>query len=367
LFPFAPEKTFRTPENTNGQELREGSSSTCYALASEMSEPQTQVLDPVVDLAKPIVVVSQCLGFAAVRYNGQVLQDDFVRALTEHVRFVQVCPEVGIGLGVPRDPIRIVVDKAGRHLVQPTTGRDLTTLMREFGNGFLNGLGSVDGFILKSRSPSCGIKDVKTFKPNGNPDEKSAGLFAEIVLRRFPRAAIEDEGRLTNCRLRHHFLIKLFASARLRSIRHGGTLSDLVRFHTRYKLQWMAYSQRGLNRLGRIVANPDCAVGDAIFESYAEVLSQILAHPARSSGIRNALMHAFGYVSKQLNSSERKYFLDLLEQYRSERLPLSALLTVLRSWVLRFDTVYLADQYFFQPYPAGLDLASFSRSRREID
>ena len=104
----------------------------------------------------PIVVVSQCLGFAAVRYNGQMLQDGFVKALADHVQFVQVCPEVGIGLGVPRDPIRIVSDKNGRRLVQPASGRDLTTDMTRFSDGFLSGAGPVDGFILKSRSPSCG-------------------------------------------------------------------------------------------------------------------------------------------------------------------------------------------------------------------
>src|SRR5262245_32469134 len=59
---------------------------------------------------RPIVVVSQCLGFAAVRYDGRVLRDDFVKALSQHVTFTQVCPEVGIGLGVPRAPIRIVAD-----------------------------------------------------------------------------------------------------------------------------------------------------------------------------------------------------------------------------------------------------------------
>ena len=110
---------------------------------------------------KPVVVVSQCLGFAAVRYNGAMLQDDFVRALGEHVRFVQVCPEVGIGLGVPRDPIRIVGKGSERRLVQPATGRDVTAPMERFSRNFLESVEPVDGFILKSRSPSCGIKDVK--------------------------------------------------------------------------------------------------------------------------------------------------------------------------------------------------------------
>jgi uncharacterized protein YbgA (DUF1722 family)/uncharacterized protein YbbK (DUF523 family) len=305
---------------------------------------------------KPVVVVSECLGFAAVRYNGQVLQDEFVRALVGHVQFVQVCPEVGIGLGVPRDPIRLVADQSGSRLVQPATGRDLAGLMRRFSEDFLGGVGAVDGFILKSRSPSCGIKDVKVFaSPEGSLSVgKSSGLFADEVLRRFPEAAVEDEGRLTNFRLRHHFLVRLFAAARLREVRNRPSLASLVRFHTEYKLQLMAYSQAGLNALGRIVANQESAPPATLCKDYAHRLALVLAHPARPSSNRNVLLHAFGYVSKHLTASERGYFLELLEDYRHERVPLSALLAVLRAWIVRFDVAYLHAQRFFEPYPRPL-------------
>ncbi len=307
-------------------------------------QPQTEQL-------KPIVVVSQCLGFAAVRYNGAMLQDDFVRALRNHVKFVQVCPEVGIGLGVPRDPIRIVCGPSGRTLFQPATGRDVTEPMRQFSTNFFDTLGPVDGFILKSRSPSCGVKDVKVFSPSGDPMPKSTGLFAEAVMARFPGCAVEDEGRLTNFRLRHHFLVRLYASAAFREVK---TPADLVQFHTAYKLQWMAYSHTGLNQLGRIVANPQKLPIGKLLTDYATPLGQMLSNPPRPSNTRNALLHAFGYVSAGLSPAERKHFLELLEDYRQERLPLSVLLTLLASWVVRFEQPYLAGQKFFQPYPKAL-------------
>jgi uncharacterized protein YbbK (DUF523 family) len=175
---------------------------------------------------RPVVVVSQCLGFAAVRYNGLMLEDDFVAALGRYVRFVQVCPEVGIGLGVPRDPIRIV-DTGSRRLVQPSTGRDLTESMRAFAAEWLNGVGQVDGFILKARSPSCGIRDVKTFPSidTETPAAMGFGFFAEEVLRRFPEAAIADECQLKETDTRHQFLTRLFARACARL--GAGTLSEL--------------------------------------------------------------------------------------------------------------------------------------------
>lgn len=303
---------------------------------------------------RPVVVVSQCLGFAAVRYNGQLLQDAFVKALADHVQFVQVCPEVAIGLGVPRDPIRIVVDASGRRLVQPSTGRDLTEPMRRFSESFLDGLGPVDGFILKSRSPSCGIKDVKAFGESGHPAPKSTGFFAEAVLRRFPNSAVEDEGRLTNFRLRHHFLTRLFAARRFREIQATGAMADLVQFHTEYKLQLMAHSPSGLNKLGRVVANPSSAPAAQVLANYGEALASVMASPLRCGATCNVLSHAFGYVSKQLKPGERKYFLELMQEFRDDRLPLSALLTVLKSWVLRFDQGYLLQQRFFEPYPRPL-------------
>jgi uncharacterized protein YbgA (DUF1722 family)/uncharacterized protein YbbK (DUF523 family) len=305
---------------------------------------------------QPIVVVSQCLGFAAVRYNGAMLQDDFVQALGRHVQFVQVCPEVGIGLGVPRDPIRLIVENDERRLVQPSTHRDLTALMHRFSTQFLDDLRHADGFILKSRSPSCAIKDSKTYFASGPMPApgKGPGLFAEHVLRRFPHAAIEDEGRLTSFRLRHHFLAKLFANARLRQAGAKGSRAALVAFHTEHKLQFMSYSHTGMTALGRIVATPEKTHPAKIFEEYASAMAHVMAQPPRPSATRNALLHAFGYVSEGLNGSEKKYFLRQVDDYRAERLPLSALLSLLRAWALRFDQHYLLGQRLFMPYPAAV-------------
>ncbi|MEA3366709.1 MAG: DUF523 domain-containing protein, partial [Planctomycetota bacterium] len=113
--------------------------------------------------ATPRVVVSRCLGFAACRWDGATIADPFVTRLHGHVMFCTVCPEVEIGLGCPRDPIRVVERNGERHLVQPATGRDVSDPMRHYTARTLDAVGQVDGFLLKSRSPSCGIKDVKIY------------------------------------------------------------------------------------------------------------------------------------------------------------------------------------------------------------
>jgi uncharacterized protein YbbK (DUF523 family) len=171
---------------------------------------------------KPRIVVSKCLGFAACRYNGLMISSPLVRKLKDQVDFIPVCPEQEIGLGVPRDPIRIIEDKGKRRLYQPATGLDLTKEMNAFINSFLKTLGQVDGFLLKSGSPSCGIKDVKVYpkltKRHRPVTEKSYGFFGGRVLELYPGLAIEDEDGLKNPAIREHFLTRIFAQVCSRKI-----------------------------------------------------------------------------------------------------------------------------------------------------
>lgn len=317
--------------------------------------------------ARPIVVASKCLEIAVCRYNGQAIRAPLILSLAEFAEVRPVCPEVEIGLGIPRDPIRLVALEGTHRLVQPSTGRDVTAAMKDFGETFLASAGEVDGFVLKSRSPSCGIKDTKLY---GSPDEaqpigKGPGLFGDAVLQRFPHAAVEDEGRLTDFRLRHHFLTKLFGRAAFRTVQSSGSMGQLVQFHTANKFLLMAYHQRALKTLGRIVANAERRPVRDVVSNYEVHLSHALARPARSTSNINVLMHAMGYVSDGLSPREKRHFLEMLQQYRAKRVSLSAPLTVLQSWIARFEQEYLAGQTYFQPYPKELvDLGDSGPKRR---
>jgi len=309
---------------------------------------------------KPIVVLSKCLEFAPCRYNGAMIPDRFVKQLESHVTFVPICPEVEIGLGVPRNPVRIVSEDGTLRLIQPATGRELSEKMRRFSDRFLSALDQVDGFILKSRSPSCGIKDVKRFPTTEAeiPIGKGAGFFAGAVLDQFPGLAVEDEGRLNHPKIRAHFLTKLFTLARFREAKQTDSLEALVHFHARHKLLLMAYSQSEMRRLGRIVGNSEKRPAADLFNEYAPSLQQALIRPPRSSSNINVLMHALGYFSDALTRREKTFFLRTIDTYRSGRLPLSAALSILRSWIVRFQNEYLNEQTFFEPYPDVLNEAT---------
>jgi uncharacterized protein YbgA (DUF1722 family)/uncharacterized protein YbbK (DUF523 family) len=303
----------------------------------------------------PIVVLSQCLEKEACRYNGQVIKDDFVRELEPFVRYVPTCPEVEIGLGVPRDPIRIVRIGESPRLVQPSTGRDLTEAMRAFAEHFLDGLDAVDGFVLKNRSPSCGIKDVKIHtEKQGPPVGTGPGMFAAAVLDRFAGRAIEDEGRLRNPHIRDHFLTKLFTLAAFREVREAPAMRRLVEFHARNKLLFMAHNQTGTRALGVIVANAGRKPVGEVLDAYEAGLYRVLARPARPGPWVNVAQHAFGFFSDALSAREKTFFDTLLQRFRAEKQPLSAVLGVLAGWTARFDVPWLETQSFFEPYPHEL-------------
>ena len=315
---------------------------------------------------KPKVIVSKCLGFDACRYNGQVIRDEFVKKLKEFVDYVPVCPEVEIGLGVPRFPIRIIRKDGRLRLFQPATGRDVTDRMNVFSDKFLSSVDEADGFILKSRSPSCGVKDVRVYaKAEKAPSVgKGAGFFGGIVLDRFLGLAIEDERRLKSIRIREHFLTKLFAVARFRTVKKSGKMRDLVSYHTQHKLLLMSYSQKELRFLGNVVANRDR-------QPLSEVLAEYEGHLYRSMGLSpkrtsniNVLTHVLGYF-RDLSGKEKQFFLKTLQLYRKGRVPFTSTLRLAKAWAVRFQNEYLLQQTFFDPYPT--DLMEWSDAGRPIN
>lgn len=314
-------------------------------------------------MVKPNVIVSRCLGFAKCRWNGTTIQDHFVKTLRKHVSFIPICPEVEIGLGIPRDPIRIV----NKRLIQPKTGRDVTDKMNQFSERFLNKLQDVDGLILKYKSPSCGLKNVPIYPSTGKVQAKSSGLgfFGRKVLEKFKGLPIEDEGRLKNFKIREHFLTKLFAFADFKRVKKTESIAKLIDFHTKNKFLLMAYNQKELKILGHILANQGRNFKITSDEYEVHLLKALSTAPRYTSNI-NVLMHAYSHFARKLRPEENRYFHRLVKEYRDAKIPLSAILILLKDWVLRFGDDYLAKQTFFQPYPENLvEITDSGKGRNE--
>lgn len=305
---------------------------------------------------KPKIIISKCIEFENCRYNSQMISSEFVKKLKPFVNFKTVCPEVEIGLGIPRSPIRVVLKDKIKKLVQPETGKDFTKKMTDFTLNFLKNIENVDGFILKSRSPSCGIKDVKIY-PSSNksaPIYRESGFFGENVLKLYSSIAIEDEARLRNPAIREHFLRKIYTNSSFREVLNSNDINELIKFHTKNKFLLMSYSQKYLKKLGQIIANNKKISITELFSDYEKNLHLAFNRGARCTNNINVLQHTFGYVSENLNSDEKKMFLNILHDFREGRISLSVPLNLIKSWILRFDVDYLRNQTFFEPYPVEL-------------
>lgn len=310
------------------------------------------------EFRKPRLVVSACLNLKPVRYNGQDVRDEFVLKLLGYCQVIEVCPEVAIGLGVPRDKIIVYKKDSQYGLSQPSTGLELTDRMHQFAQSFIENLPEVDGFILKSKSPSCGVSNTKVYKDKEGKEfySKGKGLFAMKVLEEFELLPVEDEGRLKNQELRHHFLVRVFAIADLReSLMSIKKVNELMLFHQRNKYMLMAHSQVKLREMGRLVASAKEENLPQVLTQYRELfLRAISRRPSKGQEV-NTILHAFGHLSSKLNRGEREHFLKLVEDYKRGVLQRRTLMEFLKAYAYRFESQYLMEQTFLEPYPESLN------------
>ena len=308
------------------------------------------------DENKPTVVVSRCLGFCKCRYNGDVITDPFVQELGQYVNFITVCPEVEIGLGVPRNPVRLVLKNEILELYQPATEKKYTEEMIRYSKKFFESADQIHGFILKGRSPSCGIKDVKihlgTEKSAGSV--KGVGLFASYALKLYPNLPIEEEGRLTNYAIREHFLTKLYTFFRFQKVKDSNSMKELVKFHSDHKYLLLAYNQSQSRLLGKIVGNHEKKSFKEITDEYEVHLGLAFAKLPNKNNYINTFMHIFGYFSDELTSREKTFILDRFQKYKEDKLHISVVLNMLRTYVIKYNQEYLLDQVIWAAYPEEL-------------
>ena len=308
---------------------------------------------------KPKVVISKCLTFSECRYDGQIIHNQYIENLKKFVEFQTVCPEVEIGMGTPRNPIRIIEDNESLKLKQSETNLDWAKKMNSFSNKYISKISKIDGFILKAASPSCGINSAKIFSPKSPaPIRKGAGFFASKIIKQFPDHPKEEEKRLNNPFLREHFFTSIFTIADFRFVKDMNTL---YKYHAKHKYLFMAYNQTLMRKMGKVAANENNDSFQNVLNNYYKLILLTLSKRARYTSNINTHMHVMGYFKNQISNQEKQHFLDLIEQYRIQKIHLSAINNLLASWILRFDNSYLKKQSFFNPFPIELIEKEVSR------
>jgi uncharacterized protein YbgA (DUF1722 family)/uncharacterized protein YbbK (DUF523 family) len=303
--------------------------------------------------------VSSCLLGRPVRFDAGHKRDDFVvDQLGAHVEFVAVCPEVEMGLGTPRQTLRLVRRMDDIRLVM-ANGEDHTDAMRTFARRRVDALIKEDlvGYILKKDSPSCGMERVKVYDENASPSKTGRGLFAEALLARCPHLPVEEEGRLNDPKIRENFIERVFAYRRLKTLFGGAwNAGAVVRFHTAHKLVLLAHSPEAYRALGRLVAGGKALPRAAFREAYEGGFMDALTLIATPRKHANVLMHIAGYFRGRLDTASRHEMLQAIEDYRQALVPLIVPITLVKHHVRVLGLEYLADQVYLQPHPKELML-----------
>lgn len=304
--------------------------------------------------------VSSCLLGNTVRFDAGHARARFVTdTLSTWFEMVPVCPEVEIGMGVPRPTIRLVDEGEGVRLIAPSTGEDFTDSMRRFSETRVDGLRAlgVDGFVLKKGSPSCGMERIKVYAKGMPQKGKTAGLFAETLMERFPALPVEEEGRLNDPLLRENFIERVFSRNRFRVLlARGLTRRGLIEFHTAHKLLIRSHNEAGYARMGKLVGSIGKLPDEELFAQYEIEFQNSMRTKASVKKHVNVLQHALGYLKTLLSPGEKRELLTTIEDYRKGLLPLIVPLSLVRYNVRRFDVEYLLGQLYFDPHPKELML-----------
>lgn len=305
-------------------------------------------------------MVSACLEHSSVRFDGTMISDEVVRKLKEVVDFTAICPEVAIGMTAPRDAVRLVQRKGEElKLLSSIKGADWTDKMNEFTSKYIANLKKKewDGFIVKAKSPSCGIKNVKIYQDIGKAhvvSGKNRGMFGGALEDAYADYPIETERRLSNFLIRENFYIQIFTRASFRDVKESGKIRNLVKFHSDNKYLFMTYHQNGLRRLGNIVANHTKETFETVVERYEIELVSLFQSPPTSKKRLNVLTHIYGYYKEKLSQEEKDYYFETQEDYLQGHLPYSSPLRILKGFAIRFNERYLMDQTIYEPYPKSL-------------
>lgn len=300
-------------------------------------------------MRKPKIVVSECLYGTKCRYDGQGYNDKVIQSLKDYVDIQTVCPELAIGLSIPREPIRIEMNKENEEyrLIDYNSKNDYTNQMTEFSEEFINGLDDIDGFILKSRSPTCGLKDAKVYYRGNKCSIRSNenGFFSQKIIDKYDYLPIENEGRLKNYNIRDNFFTRIFFINNLKNNK------NIIEFHKNNLLLLKSYDEESTNEVSDILN--ENRMEDQVHQ-YKEKVLNIVSNQRKKENKLSIIIKLFEKYKNMLNEEEINMFNGLIESYENQRIPFSTLEVVIKMYETRFKDKDILNQTFFYPYPENL-------------
>lgn len=307
---------------------------------------------------------SACVMGEKVRYDGGHKRSAFVvNQLPAHYKLIPFCPEVGIGMTVPRPAIQLREIDGQIALVDSKTGKqDYTAPMNDYFIRNEEKLGQLDGYILASKSPSCGMERIKVHDAEGKQLRRDGrGLFAARLKKCFPNMPVEEDGRLNDTGLRESFFARVHAySGFKKDVLEVLTPASLVEYHTRYKYLVLAYNPKIYYELGPLVAGCGNVRDDKEFVALADqYLTMMMVAMSRATSRKkhaNVLMHLQGFFKKELDKESKQELTQSIDNFHKGYVPLLAPLTLINHYLLEFPDPFLNKQMYLKPFPLELGI-----------
>ncbi len=310
--------------------------------------------------AKPKIAISACLMGVEVRYNGGHKESRLCsRVLSEHFDFVPLCPEVAIGMGTPREPIRLVGDPEQPRAVGTVDANlDVTLPLAEYGQRMAAEVGDICGYIFMQNSPSCGLERVKVYQANGIPHRNGGrGIYAQAFCQKHPDLPVEEAGRLNDPVLRENFLTRVYVYRDWQALlKQDLTRRALTDFHSRCKYLLMAHHPVQYKTLGNLLGSMGKSDPNLIGPRYFSELMAALSKCATRGTHSNVLLHLSGYLKQAISSADKQEVQHVIGQYRHGIVPLVVPLTLLKHHFRQHPDPYIAQQLYLQPHPENLSL-----------
>ncbi len=312
-------------------------------------------------ITRPIRIgISMCLLGEKVRFDSGHKKDRFITdTLGRFFEFVPACPELEVGMGVPREAVRLVGSHEHPRMVGVKSATDWTEIMNKYSVEKAKVLknAGLSGFIFKSDSPSCGMERVRIYTEAGMPSKNGRGLFANVFMKELPLVPVEEEGRLNDNKIRENFIVRVFSYHRLQELIAGKfSLGALVQFHTVHKYLILAHSPQHYEALGRLVASGKRFTKDELIAKYGSMFMESLAVKSTSKKNVNVLHHIIGFLRDQLTLLEKDDLLQTINDYHRELVPLIVPITLIRHYVKKYDIAYIKNQVYLTPHPKELML-----------
>jgi uncharacterized protein YbgA (DUF1722 family)/uncharacterized protein YbbK (DUF523 family) len=305
-----------------------------------------------------VIGISACLVGEKVRYDGGSKKSNFcVAELGQYVSYKPFCPEVAVGLPVPRPTIRQIKKQDLIHVARPDGSGDVTEALKAYGQKVAKLAQSFSGYVFCAKSPTCGMERVKVYNANGDAlTADGIGVFADEIMKANPLLPCEENGRLNDASIRENFVARVFVYKNWQQLCQSGiTKHKLFEFHSQYKYMVMSHDLVAYKTLGRLLGGAQLPLEELACQYIAGLMAALTKIASRKNHT-NTLQHIQGYFSKQLAANEKQELCQQIDDYRMGLVPLVVPLTLIKHYLMHYPQAYIAQQVYLNPYPHQLKL-----------